>query len=93
MIAAIDNWILRVRHDLLHSDNVWLAIALLVLLFLPLLVAYWKGQGNIRFGALPLTLLALVMAIAALDIRNVLTLWLMAWLCVVLSFVKRPPVR
>ena len=93
MIAAVDNWILRLRHDLPHSDNIWLGVLSLALLFLPLLVAYWKGQGNIRYGALPLTLLALVLTIAALDIRNVLTLWLLAWLCVALSFLKRPPVR
>jgi O-antigen ligase len=93
MIAAIDNWILRLRHDLLHSDSIWLGLSTFVVLLLPLVAAYWNGQGKIRYAALPLTLLALVLMIAALDIRNALTLWLLAWLCVALSFVKLPPVR
>ncbi|WP_398466236.1 hypothetical protein [Tardiphaga sp.] len=93
MIAAVDTWILRLRHDLLHSETIWLGVVVAVVLFLPLLAAYWNGQSKIRFAALPLTLLALVLMIAALDIRNALTLWLLAWLCVALSFVRRPPVR
>ncbi len=88
MIAAVDNWIAQLQYYAVHCDSNWAAISSLVLLFLPVVVAYWKGQSNIRFGALPLTLLALVFMITTLDVRSALFLWLLAWLCVALSFVK-----
>ncbi|QUS38335.1 hypothetical protein RPMA_05360 [Tardiphaga alba] len=93
MIAVVDRWIAQLRHFVVHSDSGWAAISSLVLLFLPVVVAYWKGQGNIRFGALPLTLLALVFMITTLDVRSALFLWFLAWLCVALSFVKLPRAR
>jgi hypothetical protein len=60
-------------------------IPFLILLFLPTIIAYWKGKNSIRFLTLPLVLFAWFLG-AMYDFTSLLVCWLIAWLCVVLSF-------
>lgn len=82
---TLNDWIARLKFALIYDESNLSAMIALILLCLPLVFAYWKGRGQIRHGAMLLTLIAIALLLATFDLRGALVCWSLAWICVVMS--------
>ena len=71
------------KYESLFGSSLFGGISFLVLLFMPAVFAFWKGENSLRVLTLPLIFIAWFLG-AMYDFTSLLVFWLLAWLCVFL---------